>query len=282
LRPLALHVEDLAVRSGIASSGPAVDQPPACAGCRVFGGASGQILQPSSSAILRLCRRPTSDLHRILHPSAVPAICLRLLSSFALSGLTFQSTFGLRRRPILQPCLRTQPPNLLVCCISGSAFPSVCDLRRLPTLQPCLRTQPPALTGCCRLRLRLPVDLRLASATNPPALPLNSTSDSLGCRILRLRLPTDLRLAPPVNLPTSPSELQLRRTASSSVEKNSRTRQPVHASANQSTSVDICQVNFCPAFRPLHCRQTQEWADLEGSAHTLISSHRLPERSSGP
>jgi len=153
---------------------------------------------------LRLCRRPTSDLHRILHPSAVPAIGIRLSSALcfpaqpsrrpsacaagrpsspafqlnlrpssavAFSCPAFPSTCDLRRLPTLQPCPRTQPPTLIGCCISGSAFRSASDLRRLLTLPPCLRTQPPAFTGCCILRLRLLADLRLAPPIYPPASP---------------------------------------------------------------------------------------------------------------
>jgi hypothetical protein len=160
-----------AVRSGIASSGPAVNQLPACARYRIFGGASGLTLQPSSSAIFRLCRRPTSDLHRILHPSAVPAISLRLSSSFAFSDRpsyrpstcavdrVSNPAFELNLRissSVASPALPSSRSATRAACrpsgltfefslrlspaavVSGSAFGSISNLRRRLTLQRCL------------------------------------------------------------------------------------------------------------------------------------------------
>ena len=83
---------------------------------------------------------------------------------------------------------------------SGSAFRLTFDLRRLPTFQPGLWNSTPGFHRLLLLRFCLPVDLRLASTANLPALPLNSTSGSHRLLHLRLCLPINLRLASPVNL----------------------------------------------------------------------------------
>jgi len=139
------------------------------------------------------------------------------------------------------------------------------------------------------LRRCPPVNLRLASPIDLPALPDEPNLRLLGCRIsgaafrltidLRLRsafqlpsgqnssacasarpsgcLPINLPLSLPINLPAKPSnrifDFRLRSTfrfrlrtqpptyCVSSVEKDFRSAQPVHASANLSISVHISQ-----------------------------------------
>ena len=149
---------------------------------------------------------PTSDLRRILHPSAVPAINLRLSSAVSPSGSAFRSTFDFRRRSTFRPCLRTQPPT----CI-----------------------------GCRALRLSLPIDLRLSPPINPPALPSNSTSDLH--RLLRPPAqPSDRPATFAADQPSGPAfELNNRLPTGSSVELDSRSVAPVHASAKHTTYVDF-------------------------------------------
>jgi len=166
----------LAVRSGIASSGPAVDQDSSSRRILNRRWCQRPILQPSSAVNLPAVPSTNLRFSSDIASSAVPAFNLQLSSSIVFSaGFNLSST---RAADQPQSSLQTQPLNLLGRCISGLAFQSVCDLRRLLAFQPCLRTQPPALTGCCHLRLRLPVTLRLASSNYLPALPSNSTSDS--------------------------------------------------------------------------------------------------------
>jgi len=103
-----------------------------------------KILRPSSSAILRLCRQPTSDLHRILHPRRCQQSASTLIVRCVLrSGL-----------PI---CRRLAPPTDLPALPSNSTSES----SRLLHLRPCH-----------------PANLRLAPPTDRPALPSNSTPGS--------------------------------------------------------------------------------------------------------
>ena len=91
-------------------------------------------------------------------------------------------------------------------CVSGSSFQSTFDSRRRSIFRPCPRTQPPACTGCRIVRLILPLDLRLASPTDLPALPLElNLRLSSAVVLLQSDRPIDLRLAPPIDRPACPS-----------------------------------------------------------------------------
>jgi hypothetical protein len=163
-----------------------------------------KISQSVGNCILQSCRRSTSSLRWILrlrwcwrpilqpssavNPPAVPSTNLRLASDIASFG-------GASDRH----------PTLIGVVLSGSAFSSSFGLRRRPTLQPCLPTQPQTFVGCCVLLPGLPVNLRLAPPANSPALPSNPTSDSHRLLHLRLRLPVSLRLAPAADPPALPS-----------------------------------------------------------------------------
>jgi hypothetical protein len=172
-------------------------------------------------------------------------------------------------------CLRSSTSGLhRLPRLSSLTLPPACDLRRLPTLRLCLSTSTSGLhrlprslafafPACLRLapgadshalprnlNLRLSSSNRFSGAPSRPALRLSSAlwpfrrchhrTDlrlSADCSALRFGSPADPRLAPPANLAALPSDLCRRLTASSSVEKNFRTGQPVHATANPKISV---------------------------------------------
>jgi len=60
----------------------------------------------------------------------------------------------------------------------GAAVRSIFDSRRRSTLWRCLGTQTPTFLDCCILQRCFPINLRLSSLINHPALPLNSASNS--------------------------------------------------------------------------------------------------------
>ena len=157
-----------------------------------------------------------------------------------VSGSSFLSPFDLRRRPTLQPCLRTQPPdshrishppaqplNQLVTCVANQPSSlalrnSTSGLHRLLSSLAHLSCRPSACAADRPSSLPFELNLRLAptvassSSSFHPAFDLrrlpafrprfpNSTSDSHRSSHLRLILPVDLWLAPPIDPPAPPS-----------------------------------------------------------------------------
>lgn len=68
------------------SSNSSSANPPTCIGDRVLWLRCPTNFRPNLPSILRLCQRPTSDFHRVLASSAVPAIHFRLTARSSVEG----------------------------------------------------------------------------------------------------------------------------------------------------------------------------------------------------
>jgi len=104
-------------------------------------------LRLTSSLRLRPIFRLSFPVHVQLSPSAnVPALPSNLTSDshrlLRSPGAALWFICDRRRLSTVRPCLRPQPPTLIVRCIPPAAFRLTCDLRRRSTFQPRLRIQP--------------------------------------------------------------------------------------------------------------------------------------------
>jgi len=113
----------------------------------------------------------TSDSHRLL---CSPGAALRFICDR-------------RRLQTFRPCLRPQPPTLIVRCIHSAAFRLTCDLRRRFTFQPRLRIQPstPRLLSPFGAAFRLTCDLRRRSTFQPSLWTQIPTCRLLCSRVVR-------------------------------------------------------------------------------------------------
>jgi len=123
--------------------------------------------QLTSSLRLWPIFRLSFPAHVQLAPSAnVPALPSNLTSDshrlLCSPGAALWLICDRRHLSTFRPCLRTQPPTLIVRCIPSAAFLLTCDLRRRSTFQPCLWIQPSTCRLLCPFgaAFRLTCDLR--------------------------------------------------------------------------------------------------------------------------
>jgi len=95
------------------------------------------LCSPGAALWLIRDRRRLSTLRPCLRPQP-PTLIVRCIPTAA-----FRLIFGLRRRSTFQPRLRIQPSTHRLLCPFGAAFRLTCGSRRRSTLQPSLWTQPP-------------------------------------------------------------------------------------------------------------------------------------------
>jgi len=110
---------------------------------------SHRLLCSPGAALWFICdRRRLLTFRPCLRPQP-PTLIVRCIPSAA-----FPLTFGLRLRSTFQPRLRIRPSTPRLLCPFGAAFRLTCDLRRRSTFQPSLWTQPPTHRLPCSLVVR--------------------------------------------------------------------------------------------------------------------------------
>jgi hypothetical protein len=174
LRPLAFPYEDLAVLIGCCVLRPCLlVDPPTCAGLPTFWTLPFELQPPARTGCRAVgpCLAAVPRLASASGPRALPSsnLNLRLSPARCILSLAFRLANGLRRRPTLPLCLQTSASGL-------HRLPQLSSLAFLPAL-------------------------RLASATGPPALPWNSTSNSHLRPALRRSLQPAIRLSSTCCLP---------------------------------------------------------------------------------